>query len=90
MRFLTKYSCVYYVYIVFFVLSALLVLLTAVCSPFFDILYAPTASCYVAPSARRRACLSVATIWRYVKLLCDHICSHIGIPEIAVVSRYGR
>ena len=43
MRFLTKYSCVYYVYIVFFVLLfllalmnllALLDLLAAVCSPF--------------------------------------------------------
>jgi hypothetical protein len=57
MRFLTKYSCVYYVYIVFFVLSALLVLLSfflCIMQPFSDILYAPTASCYVAPSARRR------------------------------------
>ena len=23
------------------------------------------------------ACLSVATIWRYIKQLCDHICSHV-------------
>jgi hypothetical protein len=40
MRFLTKYSCVYYVYIVFFVLSDFFL---CIMQSFSDILYVPTA-----------------------------------------------
>ena len=43
-----------------------------------------------APSARGRSYFSVATIWRHVKLLCDHICCYICIPDMSDISRYGR
>jgi hypothetical protein len=59
--------------------------------PFSDILYEPTAPCYV-PRAEGagRSYFSVATIWRYVKQLCDHICCYICIPDMSDITRYGR
>ena len=56
--------------------------------PFSDILYEPTAPCYV-PRRRRALLFSVALIWRYIKQLCDHICSYICIPEMSDISIYG-
>jgi len=57
---------------------------------FSDILYEPTAPCYVPRAEGAGALLfSVATIWRYIKQLCYHICSYICIPEMSDKLRYG-